>query len=83
MARPKMFKEIKEFQLRISVQDYNMIKDLAAYESSYMGKKVTVQDLIRIAIHYTFTDNERLREAFRRVRECCLGKYYKKLAANK
>jgi hypothetical protein len=55
---------------RVNVEmDWEMgekLKELAETQTLYSGQKVTVPDLVRGAIHFTFEQNELLREFFRR-----------------
>lgn len=68
MARPCMLEENVVVSTRIEKDMYQMLHDIAALESINSGKKVTVQELIRDALKYAYSDNERLRECFRRSR---------------
>lgn len=55
---------------RINVEmDYEMnerLKELAETQTLYSGQKVSVPDLVRAALHFTFEHNELMREFFRR-----------------
>jgi hypothetical protein len=53
---------------RIEKEMYETLNDIAALESINSGRKVTVQELIRNALTFVYSDNERLRECFRRSR---------------
>lgn len=67
MGRPPMlYTEV--VSVRIDKKLHAMLKDIAALESSYTGRLVTAQQLIRNALQYVYSDNERLRECFRRSR---------------
>lgn len=68
MARPNSLEENVVVSARIEVEMYQMLHDIAALETINTGRKVTVQELIRNALSYVYTDNERLRESFRRSR---------------
>lgn len=68
MARPKPLKENMVVSVRIEVEMYDMLYDFAALESLNTGKKVTIQELIRNALGFVYTDNERMRESFRKSR---------------
>ena len=68
MARPNSLAENVVVSTRIEKEMYSMLQDLAALESINSGRVVTVQELIRGALHFTYSDNERLRESFRRSR---------------
>lgn len=54
--------------LRIETPMYQMLKDIAALESINTGRNVTFQELVRNALSYVYSDNERLRESFKRSR---------------
>lgn len=68
MARPQMLDDNCVVSTRIEKEMYHMLHDIAALETINTGKKVTVQELIRNALKYTYSDNERLRESFRKSR---------------
>lgn len=68
MGRPNSLDENVVVSARIEVEMYQMLHDIAALETINTGRKVTVQELIRNALSYVYTDNERLRESFRRSR---------------
>ena len=68
MARKPKLEENQVVSTRIEKSMYQMLYDIAALETLNTGKKVAVQDLIRNALNYVYTDNERLRESFRRSR---------------
>lgn len=68
MSKSKTLGETVVKSVRLEIEMDRMLVDLAALETIRTGKQVTQMDLIRMAIDYTFTDNERLRECFRRTR---------------
>lgn len=68
MARPTMLEENTVVSARIEMDMYQMLHDIAALETINTGKKTSVQELIRNALKYVYSDNERLRECFRRSR---------------
>lgn len=68
MARPPSLDENVVVSARIEKEMYSMLHDIAALETMNSGRKVTVQELIRNALKYVYSDNERLRECFRRSR---------------
>lgn len=68
MARKQQLEESLVISTRIEVNTYRVLQELAALESLSSGKTVSVQELIRNAINYVYTDNEKLRECFRRSR---------------
>lgn len=68
MSKSKTLGETVVKSVRLELEMDRMLIDLAALETIRTGKNVTQMDLIRMAIDYTFTDNERLRECFRRTR---------------
>lgn len=68
MARRPKLEENQVVSTRIEKSMYQMLNDIAALETINTGRKVAVQDLIRNALNYVYTDNERLRESFRRSR---------------
>lgn len=69
MGRPTSFKNSIVVSTRFEEEDYRQIQEIAALESSYCGRKITAQDLIRDACRFCYEDGERLRESFRRTRE--------------
>ena len=69
MGRPTVFKNSIVISTRMEEEEYRQIQEIAALESSYSGRKVTAQDLIRDACRFCYQDGERLREVFRRTRE--------------
>ncbi len=69
MSRPPSFKNSLVVSTRFEEDEYRQIQEIAALESSYSGKKITAQDLIRDACSFCYRDGERLREVFRRSRE--------------
>ena len=54
--------------LRIEKEMYQLLHDIASLESINTGNRVTTQELIRNALKYVYSDNERLRECFKRSR---------------
>ena len=68
MARPKALGDTVVKSIRLPVELWRMLIDLAALQTVTTGRNITSIDLIREAIEYTFCDNERLRECFRRSR---------------
>lgn len=69
MARPHLFKNSKVISTRLEADFYETMQEIAALESINTGKKVTCQELIRDALTYVYSDNEKLRECFRRSRK--------------
>ena len=68
MARPTALPPNVVISTRIEKDMYQTMHDIAALETLHTGRTVSVQELIRNAIHYVYSDNERLRESFRRSR---------------
>lgn len=68
MARPCSLNENMVVSVRIETEMYQLLHDIAALESINSGRKVSFQELIRNALNFVYTDNERLRECFRRSR---------------
>ena len=68
MARPKTLDPSLVISTRLEKSTYSMLNDIAALETMNTGRQVTVQELIRNAIRFVYSDNERLRECFRRSR---------------
>lgn len=69
MARPMSFKNSRVVSVRLEDDEYKNIQQIAALESSYTGRIVTANELIRDACKFVYEDGERLRESFRRSRE--------------
>lgn len=63
---PKLYRRSANFHLHLDYSLYQRVKELAETQSLYWGKTITMQDLIRGALHFTFVQNELLREFFRR-----------------
>ena len=61
MGRKTVLKESLIVSCRIEGDEYQKLRDIAALESLSTGKTVTVQSLIRDAVRYVYSDNERLR----------------------
>lgn len=68
MARPVSIKNSLVVSTRFEEDEYRRVQEIAALESVYSGRHVSAQDLIRGAVHFVYSDNERLRESFRRSR---------------
>ncbi len=49
-------------------ESYLNVKDIAALETQFSGRKVSAHELIRAAVRFVYEDNERMRECFRRSR---------------
>lgn len=69
MVRPRSLGDSVVISVRVEKEMYSMLKDLAALETLNTGRIVTTLELIRNAVSFTYSDNERLRECFRRSRE--------------
>jgi len=68
MARPKSLGETMVVSVRMTTDMYSMLQDIAALETINTGRTVAMQELIRGALEFVYSDNERLRESFRRSR---------------
>lgn len=68
MARPQQLDDNMVVSVRIEKEDYSLLHEIAALESLNSGRKITVQELIRNSIKFVYSDNERLRECFRKSR---------------
>lgn len=68
MAKPKKFENSRVISVRFEEQEYETYRELAALESISTGHNISVLDLIRDACRFTYGDNERMRESFRRSR---------------
>ncbi len=68
MGRKRELQKIMVISIRFEEELYHMIQELASLETLHTGKVVTASQLIREAASYVYTDNERLRECFRRSR---------------
>lgn len=69
MSRPSSFKNSRVVSLRLEDEEYKNMQQIAALQSSYTGKTVTTNDLIRNACKFVYEDGELLRESYRRSRE--------------
>ncbi len=77
MARPILVPDSISISVRLESQMYDMVREIAALETLSTGRLVSTNSLIRDAIHYTYGDNERLRESFRRSRAAQSERYKK------
>jgi hypothetical protein len=68
MVRPSILKSSLVKSTRFEKEEYERMQEIASLESSYSGRKVSTQDLIREACRFVYGDGERLRECFRRSR---------------
>jgi hypothetical protein len=68
MARRICLEENLVISTRIEKEMYDRLTEIAMLESLNTGTHVTVQQMIRDALKFVYTDNERLRECFRRSR---------------
>jgi hypothetical protein len=68
MGRRKSLEDNTVVSARIEKSMYDVLHDIAALETINSGKVVTIQELIRNALDFVYSDNERLRECFRRTR---------------
>lgn len=69
MPKQLMIKEPLDINIVIESADYRLIQEIAAIESTVVGRKIHAADLIRDALKFVYRDNERLRECFRRARQ--------------
>lgn len=75
MVRPNLLDDNAVISTRIEKKVYNMLQDIAALQTMTTGRKVTVQELIRNALNFVYTDNENMRECFRRARNSSVKRY--------
>lgn len=75
MGRPKKLGEMQIMSVRLEKDVYDVISELSAFHSTYRGRVVSIQELIRQALRYVYMDNECLRECFRRSRRRTSGKW--------
>lgn len=68
MARPMSLDDNVVVSVRIEKSMYTMLQELSALETLHAGRIVSVNELIRSAVSFTYSDNERLRECFRKTR---------------
>jgi hypothetical protein len=68
MSRPKKILLPEVISIRFSKEEYDKIKAIAALESINRGRTIFAAELIRDAVHFVYSDNERLRECFKRSR---------------
>lgn len=67
-GRPSKFKRSLVISVRFEEEEYRRVQDIAALETINTGRIVTAQELIRDSVTFVYSDNERLRECFRRTR---------------
>lgn len=68
MGRPPSIQNAVVVSVRMEKEMYNMLYDISALETINSGRPVSIQELIRHSLEYVYSDNERLRECFRRNR---------------
>ena len=68
MGRKALMKDSVVVSVRFDIDEYKRMQDIAALESINSGQCIPVVQLIRQAVHFTYSDNEKLREVFRRNR---------------
>lgn len=67
-GRKKDPQDMEVVSFRIPRRLMEVIRDIAQLETITIGKPIYSQKLMREALDYVFTDNERLRDCFRRSR---------------
>ncbi len=75
MARKKNPEPTEVKSIRLPSDLISVIREIAALETLTTGRQVYADELIRGALRYVFSDNERLRESFRRSRVSSARKY--------
>lgn len=84
MTKPKRRKQIYGLNLEKKLAEVNImieedmwkdLHDIAAQETQICGKHIPATELVRLAIAFTFSDGERLRECFRRSRSSMIKRY--------
>lgn len=68
MARPNSLGETMVVSVRIGREMYSLLQDLSALETINTSRQISIQELVRGALEFVYSDNERLRECFRRTR---------------
>jgi hypothetical protein len=68
MSRFEKLEETEVISVRLEKHMNAQLHDIACLESLNTGRKITVQELIRNALKFVYSDNEKLRECFRRSR---------------
>lgn len=74
-GRKPLFKKEIVVRMRFDEPTYLRLRDIAALESIHQGKIISSAELIRQAVNFVYEDNERLREAFRRIRSRATKRY--------
>lgn len=67
-GRKKDPDEMEVVSFRCPKRLMDVIRDIARLETMATGKPVYTQKLMREALEYVFSDNERMRDCFRRAR---------------
>ena len=75
MSRKKLFKDDVVVSCRFESECYRRLKDIAALETIYSGAQISALDLIRYAVDYVYTDNDRLRDAVMKMRKYTRNKW--------
>lgn len=77
MARPIKVPDSVTVSVRIESGMYDMLKEISALETLATGTVISTNQLIRDCLNYMYSDNERMRECFRRSREQQKKRYKK------
>lgn len=77
MARPVKIQDSITVSVRIESAMYEILKEISALETLATGKVISTNQLIRDCLEFMYSDNERMRECFRRSRTI-QNKRYKK-----
>ena len=67
-GRPCKIANPININIRMSQEEYEKVKEIAALESIAQRQVISTHELIRRAIEFVYGDNERMREAFRRAK---------------
>jgi hypothetical protein len=68
MSKPIVLKDPRVISIILEGEIHDLLKELADLETARTGHHVSVVNLIRCALRFVYTDNERMRECFRRTR---------------
>jgi len=75
IGRPRISKETFVVSVRFDVLMWRRLQDIAFLESRHQ-RKVSAQELVREAVAFTYDDNERMRDMFRRRKYKKFRKYF-------
>lgn len=77
-GRPIVVENSTIISIRFDGEELRRLHDIANLERIVTGRNTTAHSLIRDAVWYVFSDNDRMRDCFRRCKGCRQPQQYKK-----